>query len=314
MTDRLYLGIDAGGSKTVCLAGDGAVLRGRGEAGSANPSLVGLDAFRAAIAEAAAQAVATANDGRPTAAWIGVAGSEVPAVRSQLQAAAREALGFDRVRIGHDGPLLLAAAGVETGIAVIAGTGSSVFGLAPDGTEVHVGGWGHLLGDEGSGYDIAVRALRAVTSAADGRGPATELSSRFLDAVGVEDARGLRERFYPAPAVMEVARLAAIVLDAADRDAVAAEIVDAAARDLRIAVTACARRLPPARDGHAVVASGGLMFDGSPLYAALKRQLEADRGQYRLVRLEAEPAVGALALARRMSIEEIESIGQKEET
>src|SRR3990170_4800210 len=180
MRDALFLGIDAGGSKTVCLAGDGAVLRGRGEAGSANPSLVGIQAFQAAIAQAADQAIATADHGRPTAAWIGVAGSEVPAVRRQLHVAAREALGVDRVRIGHDGPLLLAAAGVEAGIALVAGTGSSVFGLAPDGREVLVGGWGHLLGDEGSGYDIAVRALRAVTRAADGRGPATALTDEIL--------------------------------------------------------------------------------------------------------------------------------------
>jgi N-acetylglucosamine kinase-like BadF-type ATPase len=306
MTDHLFLGIDAGGSKTVCLAGDRSALRGRGEAGSANPSLVGIDAFRAAIGRAAGEAIQAANDGTPAAAWIGVAGSEAPAVRRRLHLAAREALGLEEVRIGHDGHLLLAAAGVDAGIAVVAGTGSSVFGLAADGTEVLVGGWGHLLGDEGSGYDIAVKALHAVTRASDGRGPATALTASILEAAGVADVHGLRERFYPAPPVGDVARLAAVVLETAAVDAVAERIVVAAGRELAAAVAACASRLPAVDDGNQVVAAGGLMFEGSPLLAALTTQLQEDGGRYRLVRLEAEPAAGALALARRIPVLEME--------
>jgi N-acetylglucosamine kinase-like BadF-type ATPase len=313
MTDWLFLGIDAGGSKTVCLAGDGVALRGRGEAGSANPSLVGIDAFSAAIGRAAGQAVRAANDGAPAAAWIGVAGSEAPAIRAKLRDAAQQALGIDRVRIGHDGHLLLAAAGLEAGIAVVAGTGSSVCGVADDGSEALVGGWGHLLGDEGSGYDIAVRALRAVTRAADGRGPATELTKAVLDAVGVASASGLRVRFYPAPPVGDVARLAPIVLELAGRDAVAMDIVRGAARELATAVAACARRLPSVDEPRDVVAAGGLIFDGSVLLAALAMQLQQDGGRYRLIRLEAEPAAGALALARRIPIEATDSIAVKEE-
>ena len=298
MADELYLGIDGGGSKTVCLLGDRMTTLGRGEAGPANPSMGGLDAFRIALADAAHQALRASDDRRVVRAWIGVAGGDAPRVRTALRTVALELLPVTDVVISHDARLLLAAAGLASGIAVVSGTGSSVYGLAADGREVIVGGWGHLLGDEGSGYDIARQALRAVTQAADGRGPATRLSATIGAALGAPTPTELRERCYPSPPVPDLARLAQIVVELAANDDVAAAIIERAAIDLAAAVEACRRRLLPVSDSETrVVAAGGLLHDGSPLLRRLAEALTASGG-YQLTALSAEPAAGALALAR----------------
>ncbi len=299
MTEPLFLGFDAGGSKTICLAGDRATMLGRGQGGPANPNVVGLDGFRSALRESARGALGSAGQRRAVAAWIGVAGSERPTVRDALRGAALEALDAEEVWISHDARLLLAAAGVSSGIAVVAGTGSSVYGRAPDGREVTVGGWGHLLGDEGSGYDMARRALRAVTQAADGRGPRTSLSQAMPAALGATHVADLRERCYPAPSVPQLAKLAKVVLDLAGEDEVSSSIVGAAAADLALAVQTCCRRLRLAPGTPLpVVAAGGLLGPGSALLASLTERLEEQDPRYGVAPLAAEPASGALALAR----------------
>jgi len=299
MVEPTFLGFDAGGSRTVCLAGDRRTVLGRGEGGAANPNVAGLDGFRSALGESARQALEALGPRRAAVAWIGVAGSERPALRAALRSAALETLDVEEVWISHDARLLLAAAGITSGIAVVAGTGSSVYGRAADGREVTVGGWGHLLGDEGSGYDIARRALRAITQAADGRGARTLLSDAIRTELGAADVAQLRERCYPAASVPEVARLASVVLDLAADDEVSASIVAAAAGDLALAIGTCGRRLDlPAGAPVRVVAAGGLLQPESALLAALTERLRAHDTRYGVAPLAAEPASGALALAR----------------
>jgi len=299
MSEPLFLGFDAGGSKTVCLAGDRSIVVGRGEGGPGNPKVAGLDGFRSALGESARGALGAAGRQRAAGAWIGVAGSEGSGVRETLRRAALDALDAEEVWISHDARLLLAAADVSSGIAVVAGTGSSVYGQAGDGREMTVGGWGHLLGDEGSGYDICRRALRAVTQAADGRGPQTRLSEAIPAALGVAGVAELRERCYPVPPVPELARLAKVVLDLAPADEVSASIVAGAAADLALAVHTCSERLElPLSSPVRIVAAGGLLRPGSPLLALLAVALAARDASYQVSPLTAEPASGALALAR----------------
>ncbi|MDQ3492712.1 MAG: hypothetical protein M3452_05575 [Chloroflexota bacterium] len=299
MPEALYLGLDAGGTRTVCLAGDGRAILGRGEAGPANPNVAGLEGFRRAVVEAAEQAMRSLGDRRATRAWIGVAGSERPVMRTALRSAALDVLAVEEVHISHDARLVLAAAGVISGIAVVAGTGSSVYGLRRDGQEVKVGGWGHLLGDEGSAYDIGRAALRAVAQAADGRGPATRLTEGIPRALGVSDADELRERCYPATSVAEVAGLATVVLDLAGADEAAGSILETAAADLALAVAVCGERMKePDSSSCLVVAAGGLLRPRSPLFTLLAADLQARDASYQVAPLTAEPASGALALAR----------------
>src|SRR4029453_12414402 len=76
---------------------------------------------------------------------------------------------------------LAAGAPEGWGVALIAGTGSFCWGRDAAGRSARVGGWGFLLGDEGSGYDLAVQALRLATQTADGRAEAHAILRAILD-------------------------------------------------------------------------------------------------------------------------------------
>jgi N-acetylglucosamine kinase-like BadF-type ATPase len=302
MSGPRFLGIDAGGSKTVALAGDADRTLGRGTAGPANPNLVGPDAALAALGRAAGLALAEAGDqdGEVAVAWIGGAGAW-PMI-DELRARVALAVGADRIEVSHDGRLLLAAAGIDEGVALVAGTGSSAYGRDRSGVEVTVGGWGHLLGDEGSGYDIARAAMRAATRAIDGRGPATALVASLLRATGASGPGELRDRAYPAPPIDETAAFARSVIECAEAgDDVATAIADGAGAELAALCVRAATALriaPPCR----IVAGGGLFAAGSPLLDAVAARLgELDHA---LITNDEEPAAGALALARHAGKED----------
>ena len=173
-----------------------------------------------------------------------------------------------------------------------------------------VGGWGYLFGDEGSGYELGRLALRAVSQAADGRGEATVLTDRILR-LGLADPLDLLGRLYPAPPASEIAALAPIVIDAAsDGDPVAKRIVAEGAAALAELVRASARAVglggsdgPGAATPVDVVVAGGIARAGSPVLTALAADLGALA--FRVRPLEAEPAFGALELARRPPVSAI---------
>src|SRR5205823_10053657 len=123
------------------------------------------------------------------------------------------------------------------GLAVVAGTGSMAYGKTADGRTARAGGWGSLLGDEGSAYILVTDALRAVAHAADGRGPATDLQRRFLDHLGLQMPQELITCLHGGGwDRAALAGLAPLVLEAAETgDAVAAELAERGAAELATA-------------------------------------------------------------------------------
>jgi hypothetical protein len=143
-------------------------------------------------------------------------------------------------RIGNKAPVLVvndalialeAGAGDGPGIVLIAGTGSICYGRNERGQAARAGGWGYILADEGSGWWMGQRAIQAVMRQADGRGPATSLTSRVLAHFGVTDASMLVfEVYYHDPRRRLIAGLGPAVQASVDEgDAVAREIVADAA-------------------------------------------------------------------------------------
>jgi N-acetylglucosamine kinase-like BadF-type ATPase len=298
-TPALYIGIDAGASKTVCLLGDSSEVLGRGIAGSGNPNVVGLEGHATAIRAAVDAAFADAGlaPAGVIRAWLGVAGSMRPETREAIRAGALDSLAAHEVFVSHDARLILPAAGLAAGVALVAGTGSAALGVAPDGTEATAGGWGYLFGDEGSGYELGRLALRAISQAADGRGPATTLTAAVLASLGMDEPAELLALLDPMRPASEIAGLGGLILEIANRgDAVATNLVDDTARALATLTYACADAAGLAAPVE-VVAAGGLVQVGSPVLAALSAALAPPT--FRVRRLDAEPASGALILARR---------------
>jgi N-acetylglucosamine kinase-like BadF-type ATPase len=205
-----------------------------------------------------------------------------------------------RVLVVNDALIaLVAGAGDAPGIVIIAGTGSIVYGRSAAGEAARAGGWGHMIGDEGSGYWIGREALAAVMRAADGRGPATDLSAEILSHFAVEDVSRLPRIVYDREAPrMAVAELGPLVQRIADAgDAVAVRILERAADELVLAAGSVASRLEMRGDAFTFFLSGGA-FRGVPrLVNDLERRLGEVAPRAQVQRLEIEPAIGAVWLA-----------------
>lgn len=300
---ELILGIDGGGSKTRALLADhsGAVL-GVGTAGSSNYQSAGFaaatGALQMAIAAARQQAGVERASSSIAAACFGLSGVDRP----DDQALFERWLGTQpiarRWTIVNDAELVLAAGTPDGwGAALICGTGSICYGRAPDGRTTRAGGWGYLLGDEGSGYDIGVQALRLATQTADGRADAQALLRMVLDEWQLDEPFALIGYVYrPEMTRATIAALARRVAALADAgDAHAQAILDQAGRELGRLVTAVARTLDLERPPLAL--GGGLLGAQRSLQQALQRYADVELGPLHYV---SDPAQGALTLARRL--------------
>jgi N-acetylglucosamine kinase-like BadF-type ATPase len=232
-----FLGVDGGQSSTFAIIGDanGRVL-GSGRGGPSNHVGVseGRAKFKGAIQTCLNAACASAGLDAPSirfaAACLGFSGGP-----SDKESILPEILRSDRTIVTHDALIALSGAtGGEPGAITIAGTGCIAFGRSASGQTARAGGWGYVFGDEGSGFDIARRALRAALKFEEGWGEPTSLRQILLDQTGASDVNDLLHRFYteefPRP---RIAAFAELVDEAAENgDAIAREILNEAAREL----------------------------------------------------------------------------------
>ncbi|MBC6935521.1 MAG: hypothetical protein DWB42_06740 [Chloroflexi bacterium] len=244
------VGIDGGGSTVRAVVMDeNLFILGQSSGGAVNPNLVGRDAAAETIRTVVRLALANASlaPEQIGAVGIGVAGADAAHSGDWLRETVRDVLPDAAVAASSDHEIALAGAfGERRGILVLAGTGSLACGANAAGDYVRVGGWGYLLGDEGSGFWLGLEGLRAVARAADGRSRKTGLTAALLERLGLADAGVLAAWLYWAdtPRNPEIAALAGVVLEQAALGETAAQtIVEQAARDLALAARAVQRRL-----------------------------------------------------------------------
>ncbi len=305
----LLLGIDGGGSKTLALLAkqDGEII-GRGSAGPANYQQIGKDAAWAALDASIAAAFADSGQAwaPPVAACIGLAGVGRPEDRAALLQWAGQRMPQTSLVVVSDAKLVLAAgAPAGWGIALICGTGSIAIGEDAGGRSARVGGWGPVLGDEGSGYAIGQAALRAIMAAYDGRGAPTALTQAVLGHWQLTAEPALVGRVYQARvAPADIAALAPLVDTAATLgDQVADSILTSAGTELAIAAKAVAAALD--LDGEIPCAlAGGMLIHGARLRHAFLAAAAGLRIHLTPVNLVPVPAEGAICLAQRLLIKD----------
>jgi N-acetylglucosamine kinase-like BadF-type ATPase len=294
------LGIDAGGTKTACLLADGeGRVIGEGRAGGANLQAEGELGVEKALHAAMDQATGGVERG-VDAICLGIAGVDREADGRVMRGIMRRIGARSRVVIVNDALIaLVAGVGEAPGVVIICGTGSIAYGRNAADQAARAGGWGHVLGDEGSGYWIGRRALRAVARAADGRGPATALTPRVLNHFALAKPSDLIAEIYERQlrhhALAQVARLAQQARD--EGDEVATQILEQAAHELVRAARSVVERLGLRDEATSFVLAGGV-FTGVPwLCDELHRRLPGIAPRGTVKRLECEPAVGAVRLA-----------------
>jgi N-acetylglucosamine kinase-like BadF-type ATPase len=294
------LGIDAGGTKTVCLLADEEghiIAEARG--GGANLQSVGELEVEKVLHGVMESALAD-HDVAPSAICLGIAGVDRPA-DSQTIRSIMNRIGYKaRALVVNDALVALqAGAGNQPGVVIVAGTGSIAYGRNRSAQAARAGGWGYLIGDEGGGFWIGRSALASVVRQFDGRGPTTQLTELVLRHMGLRSPTELiHEIYYRDLHRRAIAGLAALVHQAAkDGDAVAGQILTRAGTELASAAASVIARLEMRGEAFPTILAGGI-FRGVP---SLVRDVEtrlseiAPRSIVRL--LQVEPAVGAVSLA-----------------
>ena len=298
---NLVLGIDGGGTQTVAILGrDTGESLARGHAGPSNMKTVGPAAAFAEIDRAIERAFANAAlpRGPVAAACLGLAGAGRPDDQAAVRAWTARARVADVVDVVGDVELPIALLPGRWGVTVVAGTGSCVWARSPDGRTARAGGWGPLLGDEGSGYALVVQALRAACRAADQqKRPA--LTERLLSAMQLANPAQLISAVQGGGwDRMRLAGLAHVVIRAADDgDATAKELVAGQLSELAGCVTAAISPLGLPSDRLPLAFAGSLLVKGASYCERFLAHLAALGILGEPVLLVPEPAEGALRFA-----------------
>ena len=294
----IVLGIDAGGTKTVCQLADGhGALLAESRGPGANLVSLGERRVEAALREAIDPVLAD----RPEAidaVCLGMAGvdqaREADTVRGVL------------ARIGHFGQTLVvsdslialeAGAPDSPGVVVATGTGSIAYGRDAAGRAARAGGWGDVLADEGRGLSLGREAVRAVLRASDRRGPATSMTNPVLRHFGVGRPQDIgREVYRDGVRPAAIAELAPVVeAAAAAGDPMALQILDEAARELTLLAVSVVEQLDLPEGP--IVLAGGTLRAAPRLTTAVVADLKARLPRAETRVLGVEPAYGAVRLA-----------------
>jgi N-acetylglucosamine kinase-like BadF-type ATPase len=308
---ELVIGVDGGGTKTVAWLApledaSNTIVVGRGNAGPGNPRAAGFDVALANIKVAIEAAFASANLPRAeaAAACFGLAGAGRESEQQRIVAWAKDEAIARVTRVTGDAESLLAAASpTNCGVALISGTGSMAWGRNATGMVGRCGGWGYILGDEGSGYAIARAALTAAARAADGRGETTKLLQLFLRNLDAAGPQQMIDRIYSTEMSREqLAGLASVVFEAAASDGVAQAIIVQAADELALLVISLCRRLDFSRGDYDLAIAGGVICNQPMLRELVGKRLKEIGSEPRATTAVEGPVRGAVALARQLAL------------
>jgi glucosamine kinase len=305
---RYVLGVDGGATKTLAAILD---LETRtlqlALGGPSNEDAVGTNAAVNAVLGAADEAIERAGIEADElgSAVLAIAGTDTGAIAAHVLLA-RSA---DWIVVNDVVGAWATATGGGPGVAAISGTGSNVFGVGPDGRAWRAGGWGHLLGDQGSGYWIGLESIMAALRDRDASGPNTALSQAAPAFFEMPNIEALAVYVYSKP--LSKAEIAAFAIETArlaeEGDAVALEIYERGANQLSAQLAAVIRRtglasgagddgLPPA---FPVGLIGSAFRAGAVFVEPLVQAVYAIAPRARLSVVDMPPVGGSLLLAAR---------------
>lgn len=206
------------------------------------------------------------------------------------------ALGYNTTAV-NDASLIVAAAGFSTGIGVIAGTGAIAVGADAAGRFMASGGWGWIIGDEGSAAGLVREATRTALRANDEGKPDDGLLGNLIAAFGVADAERLTRRVNDDPTVDNWAPHAPAIFAAADAgSALARAVITDGGEALAALVDQLLARGAAGTD---VVVAGSVIVNQPRLREAFEQAVTARHPHLRVQVLHDAPVEGAVQLARR---------------
>lgn len=300
---KYYIGIDGGATRTVGLISDlSGTLLGRIETGPVNYHKESIELLEENLTKNIEQLLlrVKGNVCDVKKAVMGVSGIDRPAEKRMIKGFLSK-LGIARKTMVFNDAVIALKGGTKKGygIVIIAGTGSIVYGVNKKGKARRVGGWGDVLGDIGSGYDIGVRALKAIMHAFDGQGPKTKMTKLVLRKLGLKKFNDLVLWLDKCVNVkLDVSELAYQLFSAYElKDKVAKKILDEVANEFCQSAKIVAKELDIKRNVE-IVLSGGLFLKNLIYFEVMKNQLLEHLPHAKVVFPYHEPAYGALMIAR----------------
>ena len=206
---------------------------------------------------------------------------------------------FKGVKVVSDAHIALEGAFPDSpGCILIAGTGSILFGKDEKGVIHRVGGFGRLIGDEGSGYSIGRKALNAVSKASDGRGEETLISELLNAKMNSGSTNGIINKIYKEK--LDVASVAIIVIAAAEEgDPIAEDILDEEADELVLHIKSLIYKI---QTDDLNVALSGSLIDNKNFYSdLLKQKIKSTLPKIKVVKPAFPPVSGAIHFAKRLA-------------
>ena len=295
---RLYLALDAGGTKTECCVADDVRVLARARTGSVKLMRVGeAEAtlrLKNLLAEVAAIAGLSLSDIHRTC--MGLAGLSIAEVRQWARLTLAAEISGEILLAGDEEIALDAAFQGGPGILVIAGTGSNFIGRESSGRLRHAGGWGPAIGDEGSGHWIGNEAVRSSLHAYDRAQPTSLLDAvqSYWELTSLPELIGYANQ-RPGP---NFAGLVPVVAQAAELgDAVALDVLRRAGRALAEQVLTVRRKLTDATPFQ-VAYTGGILANLAVVRETMSAALRAQDPSLHFLVDPVDPLDGALWLAR----------------
>ncbi|MGG0720187.1 BadF/BadG/BcrA/BcrD ATPase family protein [Robertmurraya massiliosenegalensis] len=266
ITTERWIAIDGGGTKTICVIGDaqGNILaKAIGTTSNIHtiPHQKVFITLTDLINKVLEDSLSTLK--QIESIHLCLAGADRDIDKQMIKKLFKNTFYEQKINIKNDAQAALASGTWGgSGLLLIAGTGSIVYGISSvSGKSTRVGGWGFLLGDEGSGFYIGKSALKAVLKSYDNRGPDTELTSLILNHFQFQQAPELIRIYSDENIVPKIATLSKYVFDAAkNKDTVALEILEDAVNELMKLVEA-ANQKPFENNQNVLVLHGGLFSD-----------------------------------------------------
>ena len=304
---KYLIGIDGGGTKTDCAIADlsGKIIR-QTSGKPSNFMIIGveeaLENIFALIEQNLFELGGDFSDVKQIVIGVAGAGREEDAMlleKGFKDYSDQEGVHFKGVKVVSDAHIALEGAFPNSaGCILIAGTGSILFGKDEKGTIHRVGGFGRLIGDEGSGYSIGRKALNAVSKASDGRGEETMISELIDAKMNHNTSKNIINKVYNEK--LDVASVAKIVIQAAEEgDPIAEDILDEEADELVLHIRSLIDKL---QTNNLNVAFSGSLIDNKNYYSdLLKNKIKSTLPNIKVVKPANPPVSGAILFAKKLA-------------
>lgn len=296
---KYYLGIDGGGTRTTAAVSDenGKVLfKAAGK--SINFYSVGMEKARENLRNVINDIYKNVGEIEFESAFIGCSALDNEASEETITALCDGIINAKKIGMNSDVYVALASSGEdECRIVAICGTGSIVTGIDENGNVKTKGGWGHIFGDEGSAYSIAVNSLKATAMLYD-EGKMTPLVKKTEEFFTVNDFREAIDKIYSSETTKDIlASFSAKVGEIAEEDFVAKTVIVNEAHFFSKTVLALLNEM---KNCTLLSLYGGVFQNNELFRKSFIEDVKEFHSDLRIEMLKLPPEEGALKIAREM--------------